>query len=213
MLEIISFILHIDSYLDTFILNFGAFVYSILFSIIFIETGLVIIPFLPGDSLLFAAGAFASRGSLSLFLLLISLSIAAILGDSLNYWFGHSIGRKAFQKNWPFLNYNHLYKTEEFYEKHGGKTIIIARFLPFIRTFAPFVAGIGKMPYPKFLSYNVIGGLLWVFLFVLAGFFFGNIPFIRDNFSWAVIAIIFASVLPMIYHYFLNFAKRISSRR
>ena len=193
-----DFLFHIDKYLNIFIINYGFFVYAITFIVIFVETGLVIMPFLPGDTLLFVAGTFASLGSLNIFILLIILSLAAILGDSINYLIGNKLGRKAFDSEGRFFNKKYLIATEEFYEKHGNKTIIIARFIPVIRTFAPFVAGIGKMKYPRFLAYNIIGGIAWVFIFVLGGYFFGNIPFVKENFGLVVLAIIFISLLPLI---------------
>lgn len=197
--SLISLILHIDKYLNIWIISYGILVYIFLFLIIFIETGLVIMPLLPGDSLLFAAGAFASMGSLNIFLLLFILSLAAILGDSVNYWFGHHFGRSLFKKESAvFFNKKYLAETEKFYHRHGGKTIIIARFIPIIRTFAPFVAGIGAMNYPRFLFFNVIGGICWVSIFVLGGYFFGNIPYVKENFSIVILAIIIISILPIL---------------
>ena len=166
--------------------------------LVFAESGLLVGLFLPGDSLLFAVGAFAAEGSLHLWASYILLSIAAIAGDSVNYWVGNVIGQKAFSINNRFFKHDYLVKTERFYEKHGGKTIIIARFLPIIRTFAPFVAGVGKMHYSTFFFYNVVGGLLWVSLFIGAGYFFGNIPIVKENFETVILAIIFISVLPAI---------------
>ena len=207
--SIIDFILHIDVHLGEYILQYGIVVYGLLFMIIFLETGLVIAPLLPGDSLLFAAGAFAALGSLNLFLLLIIMSIAAILGDSLNYWLGHKLGRRVFTKENSFLfNKEYLTSTEKFYERHGGKTVILARFIPIIRTFAPFVAGMGSMSYMKFLSYNVIGGIAWSFLFILAGFFFGGIPLVKHNFSLVIMGIILISILPLVIKGVLQFIKR-----
>ncbi|GIV96458.1 MAG: membrane protein [Herpetosiphonaceae bacterium] len=197
--EFVDLFLHLDKHLDGIIRQYGLWTYLILFLIIFAETGLVITPFLPGDSLLFAVGAFAARGSFDVMLVFILLSIAAIVGDTVNYWIGYTIGPKIFHKeNVRFLNKKHLDRTHEFYEKHGGKTIIIARFIPIIRTFAPFVAGIGRMTYGRFISYNVIGGLLWISIFVFGGYFFGNIQFVKERFSLVIVAIIVISVMPMI---------------
>ena len=202
-MQIISYLidlfLHLDKYLEGVISAYGVWTYALLFAIIFMETGLVITPFLPGDSLLFAAGALAARGWLNIWVLLIVCSAAAILGDTVNYWIGHFIGPKAFSGDVPFLKKEYMDRTHAFYEKHGGKTIVLARFIPIIRTFAPFVAGVGAMSYGKFISYNVVGGILWVTLFVWLGYFFGNLPFVRDNFSFIVVAIIIISVLPAVY--------------
>jgi len=196
---LIDFFLHLDQHLGELIRNYGLWSYLILFLIIFCETGLVITPFLPGDSLLFAAGTFAARGDLSVWWLFILLTVAAIIGDTVNYWVGHYVGPKVFHKeNVRFLNKKHLERTHEFYEKYGGKTIIIARFIPIIRTFAPFVAGIGSMTYWRFITYNIVGGILWVGICVFAGFFFGNIPIVKNNFSIVIIAIVLISVLPVI---------------
>jgi membrane-associated protein len=196
---LIDLFLHLDQHLGELIRDYGLWTYLILFLIIFCETGLVITPFLPGDSLLFAAGTFAARGDLNVWWLFILLTVAAIIGDTVNYWIGHYVGPKVFYKeNVRFLNKKHLERTHAFYEKYGGKTIIIARFIPIIRTFAPFVAGIGSMTYWRFITYNVVGGILWVGICVFAGFFFGNIEIVQRNFSLVVIAIIFISVLPVI---------------
>ena len=194
--QLINFILHIDKYLSTLIANVGVWTYVILFGIIFLETGFVITPFLPGDSLLFAAGAFAGKGDLNIWVLLISLSIAAILGDTVNYWIGHYIGPRAFSGNIRFLKKDYLDRTHDFFEKHGGKTIILARFIPIIRTFAPFVAGAASMTYGKFITYNVVGGIAWVSIFTLGGYFFGRLPFVQQNFTLVIVAIIIISVLP-----------------
>jgi membrane-associated protein len=195
----IDFFLHLDQYLGTIIQNYGIFTYAIVFIIIFCETGLVVTPFFPGDSLLFAAGAFAAIGSLNVYWLFILLSLAAIIGDTINYWIGRFIGPKIFQKETGlFLNKKYLERTHQFYEKHGGKTIIIARFIPIIRTFAPFVAGIGQMSYWRFISYNIVGGITWPALFIFGGYYFGNIPFIKNNFSLVIIAIIIISILPAV---------------
>lgn len=200
VMSLIDFILHIDTHLAEIISQYGVVTYAILFGIIFIETGLVVTPFLPGDSLLFAAGAFAALGSLNIFVLIILLCTAAILGDTVNYWIGHFFGRKLIANPKIPIKDEHIKETEKFFEKHGGKTIILARFVPIVRTFAPFVAGIGKMHYGNFISFNVIGGIAWVILFTLTGFFFGNIPAVKHNFSVVIMAIILISVLPMVYH-------------
>lgn len=194
----IDIILHLDKHLATIITNFGSLTYLILFLIVLCETGLVITPFLPGDSLLFAAGAFASKKILSLNLLLILFTVAAIIGDTMNYWIGNFIGPKVFSEKVWFLKKEHLDKTQKFYEKYGKKTIFLARFIPIVRTFAPFVAGIGKMHYPVFLFYNVFGAIVWVFFFVLTGYFFGNIPFVQEHFSFFIIGIIILSFIPAI---------------
>ncbi len=200
--NIFSFVLHIDKHLGEIINNYGIASYIILFLIVFAETGLVFVPFLPGDSLLFAAGAFAALGSFNIYGLLFLLLIAAVAGDTVNYWIGHFFGQKIIDNpHIPFINQKHIDETQEFYKKHGGKTIFLARFVPIVRTFAPFVAGVGKMDYKKFLEYNMTGGLVWVFGFTLLGFFFGNIPFVKENFSVVVIAIILLSVLPMVYEF------------
>ncbi len=202
IVTLIEFVLHIDVHLVEIIQAYGVLTYAILFLIIFAETGLVVTPFLPGDSLLFAAGAISALGSLHLSALLVLLYAAAIAGDSANYWIGSLFGQKIVDNpKITFINQEHIDKTEAFYRKHGGKTIILARFVPIVRTFAPFVAGVGKMHYQTFLLFNVIGGLLWVSLFTLAGFFFGNIPAVKENFGLVVIAIVLISVLPMIYEY------------
>lgn len=199
--NLIELFLHIDEYLAEVITQYGAWTYALLFLIVFMETGLVVTPFLPGDSLLFAAGSFAALGVLSPWMLVLLLSIAAILGDTVNYWIGHYIGPKAFSGNVRFLKKEYLEQTHAFYEKHGGKTIILARFVPIVRTFAPFVAGVGAMTYKKFILYNVVGGIIWVNIFVWLGYFFGNLPIVKKNFEIAILAIIFISVLPMIYEF------------
>ncbi|HOI45459.1 MAG TPA: DedA family protein [Candidatus Aminicenantes bacterium] len=195
--NIIDFFLHLDKHLSELILQYKAWTYLILFVVIFCETGLVVTPFLPGDSLLFAAGSFAALGAMKVGWLFVILVIAAVGGDTVNYWIGHYFGPKIFQKeNVRFFKKEYMERTHAFYEKHGGKTIIIARFVPIIRTFAPFVAGIGSMSYAKFISYNVIGGVSWIALFVFGGYFFGNIPLVKKNFSLVILAIIFISLLP-----------------
>lgn len=196
----VDFILHLDVHLGEIIKTYGVLTYGLLFAIIFVETGLVVMPFLPGDSLLFAAGAFAGIGSLNIILLLVLLSAAAIVGDTVNYWIGHFFGEKLIADPRIPIQKEHIDKTHAFFKKYGGKTIILARFVPIVRTFAPFVAGIGKMNYTTFFSYNVFGGLFWVLSVTLAGYFFGNIPFVRDNFSLIVILIVLLSVAPMILH-------------
>ncbi len=197
--QLIDFVMHVDTHLDVMIQQYGLLVYLVLFVIVFCETGLVVTPFLPGDSLLFAVGAFAARGSLTLSATLLVLAAAAVLGDTANYWIGAVVGPAVFHKeNVRFLNKKHLARTHEFYERYGGKTIVIARFVPIVRTFAPFVAGIGKMTYGHFLSYNVIGGLAWVAGFVMAGFWFGNIPVVKRNFTLVIFAIIVLSVMPAV---------------
>jgi len=207
--KLIDVFLHLDQHLNEVIGQYGTWTYLILFLIIFCETGLVITPILPGDSLLFAAGTFAALGSLNVFWVFVLLTIAAIAGDTLNYWIGHWIGPKIFHReNVRFLNKKHLERTHGFYEKYGGKTIIIARFIPIVRTFAPFVAGIGRMSYWKFIAYNVIGGIAWVGICVFAGYFFGNLEIVKNNFSLVIIAILVISVLPMLVEYVRHRASR-----
>jgi membrane-associated protein len=207
--DFIDILLHLDKHLAGIIQQYGVWTYLILFLIIFCETGLVVTPILPGDSLLFATGAFAATGALDLVTILILLTVAAILGDTVNYWIGSYIGPKAFQyEKSRLFKKEYLIRTHEFYEKHGGKTIIIARFMPIIRTFAPFVAGIGKMTYSKFLMYNVSGGILWIGLFVLGGYFFGNIPFVKKNFTLVILAIIILSILPGVIEFIRHKRKK-----
>lgn len=200
--DAVDFFLHIDEHLNAVIKEYGTWTYLILFGIIFLETGLVVTPFLPGDSLLFAAGTFAASGALELWVLVLLLSAAAIIGDSVNYFIGSRVGPRVFRRDdVRFLNRKHLDRTHAFYERHGGKTIIIARFIPIIRTFAPFVAGIGSMTYPRFLAYNVIGGVLWVTIFCVGGYLFGNLEVVKDNFSFIIIAIVLISVMPGVVEY------------
>jgi len=195
--QVLDFILHLDKHLSSLVQTYGLWTYLILFVIIFLETGLVVTPFLPGDSLLFAAGAFAAAKALNVLWLFILLSAAAIIGDTVNYWIGHFVGPKVFhQEKSRLFKKEYLERTHRFYERYGAETIIVARFVPIIRTFAPFVAGIGRMSYWKFISYNVIGGIGWVALFIFGGFFFGNIPFVKRNFSLVIIAIIVISSIP-----------------
>jgi len=197
--SLIDFIIHIDKHLDAIISQYGTWTYLILFLIIFCETGLVVTPFLPGDSLLFAAGAFAARGSLNPYVVFVLLAIAAIVGDTVNYWIGRAIGPRVYERDYRFLKRKHLDRTHEFYEKHGGKAVILARFMPIVRTFVPFIAGVGAMTYGKFVTYNIVGGIVWIGLFVFAGYFFGNIPAVEKNFTLVVMAIIVLSVLPPIF--------------
>ncbi len=198
--QLLDFILHVDHHLDQIIRDYGGWTYLLLFGVIFCETGLVVTPFLPGDSLLFAVGAFAARGSLDLISCLTLLAAAGILGDSVNYWIGGAVGPAVFHRtDSRLLNRKHLERTHAFYEKYGGKTIVIARFVPIVRTFAPFVAGIGCMSYPRFLAYNVIGGLAWVGFFVLGGYYFGNLDIVRRNFSLVLLAIIVLSIMPAVF--------------
>jgi membrane-associated protein len=208
---LIDLFLHLDKHLNEIISQYGTWTYLILFLIVFCETGLVVTPFLPGDSLLFAAGAIAALGSLNVFWLFVLLSTAAIIGDTVNYWIGAWLGPKVFHReNVRFLNKKHLERTHKFYEKYGGKTIIIARFVPIVRTFAPFVAGIGTMSYWRFITYNVVGGILWVAICLFAGYWFGNQPFVKRNFSLVIIAIVLISVMPMVWEFVRH---RINSRK
>jgi len=192
---LIDFVLHIDKYLPGIIGNYGFWTYLILFVIIFCETGFVILPYLPGDSMLFVAGTLAGAGYLNVEILVITLVAAAILGDTVNYWIGHTIGMKVFERKHSFVRTEHLNRTREYFNRYGGITIVIARFIPFIRTFAPFLAGVGEMRYRWFLTYNVIGASLWILAFTLAGFFFGGLPVVRENFSLVVYAIIGISMV------------------
>ena len=198
IIEYFDFILHIDKHLFEIVNNYHTWAYLILVTIIFCETGLVVTPLLPGDSLLFAAGAIAASGSLDISVMIILLFIAAFAGDNTNYFIGKFIGPKVFEKDYKLLKKKYLHKTQDFYDKHGGKTIIIARFMPIIRTFAPFVAGVGTMKYRRFISFSLIGNFLWITGFSLAGFFFGNIPVIKRNFTLVIFAIILISILPPI---------------
>ncbi|MGL4772153.1 MAG: DedA family protein [Clostridium sp.] len=195
----IDIFLHLDKYLGSIINEYGPLTLILLFIILFCETGLVILPFLPGDSLLFASGAFAALGYLNVFELYLVCLVAAVIGDTINYHIGLTLGSKLIGKeNSKLIKKEHIDKTQAFYEKHGGKTIILARFVPIIRTFAPFVAGVGKMEYKKFISYNAVGGFLWVTIGIFAGYFFGNLSFVKDNFSIIIIAIVLISVVPMV---------------
>lgn len=199
--KIIDIFLHLDKNLAIVISQYGTLTYGLLFLIIFMETGFVVTPFLPGDSLLFAAGALSATSSLNVFLVWLLLMSAAILGDTVNYWIGHFIGPKVFEQDSKLLKKEHLLKAQKFYDKYGGHAIILARFVPIIRTFAPFVAGVAKMSYPHFISYNIIGGVAWVSLFTWGGYFFGNLPFVKANFHYVVLAIIVLSITPILYEW------------
>lgn len=212
-MEIFNFLLHLDLYIAQLSQFLGPWVYVVLFLIIFAETGLVVMPFLPGDSLLFIVGTLAGAGYLDIRILLPTLLVAAVVGDSVNYWTGHRAGPKIFSKpNSRLFNPAHLEKTRLFYLKHGGKTIVLARFLPIVRTFAPFVAGIGRMDYRTFLFYNLIGAILWVSGLTLAGYFFGGLPIVKDNFSLATLIIILVSLLPTALEYWRH-RRKSSARR
>lgn len=200
--QFIDVVLHLDRYLGGFVQDYGAWIYLLLFLIVFAETGLVITPILPGDSLLFVAGALAAAGGMDPVWLCVVLITAAILGDTVNYWVGGWIGPRAFHDpNARFLKREYLEHTHRFYERHGGKTVILARFVPIVRTFAPFVAGIGAMSYPRFLAYNVIGAFIWVLSLTLAGYYFGNLAFVKNNLTFVILAIVFLSILPGIIEY------------
>jgi membrane-associated protein len=199
ILTLVDYFLHLDEHLGLLIAEYGSWTYAVLFLIIFAETGFVVTPFLPGDSLIFAAGAFAGLKLLNPWIIFGLLSIAAIVGDTVNYAIGKAIGPRAFSGNVRFLKKEYLDRTHAFYEKHGGKTIILARFIPIIRTFAPFVAGVGAMTYRNFIFYNIAGGLLWVGIFTGLGYFFGNIPAVQENFTYVILAIVFLSVLPPVF--------------
>ena len=196
--QIIDFVLHVDVYLSDIIAQYGAWTLAFLFVIIFIETGVVVMPFLPGDSLIFAAATFAARGALNPWVMFILISIAAVAGDTANYWIGHRVGARAYTGEVKWIKKKYMERTHAFFEKHGGKTIFLARFVPIIRTFAPFVAGVSQMPYGFFLRWNIIGGVTWVATFTLLGYFFGNIPFVQQNFELVIIAIIVISLIPAV---------------
>ena len=206
---LINFVFHMDKYLLSFIQSYGNVVYFFLFLIIFMETGLVLTPFLPGDSLLFIAGTFAATDVLNVYALFFLLVVAAILGDTVNYWMGNYFGEKVFSK---FIKQEHMKRTRLFFHHHGKKTIVFARFIPIIRTFAPFVAGIGKMNYFTFLSYNVIGGIVWVALFVFSGYFFGNIPFVKNNLTFIVFFIILLSLIPVFVEYMKHKRRKLNKK-
>ncbi len=204
ILYLIDFILHLNVHLGEIIRNYGTWTYLILFLIIFCETGLVFTPILPGDSLLFAAGAFAATGVMDVYFLFMILSIAAVAGDTVNYSIGKSFGSRLVR----YIKKEYLDKTHAFYEKHGGKTIIIARFMPIVRTFAPFVAGIGTMSYKRFISFNVVGGILWIFLFLFSGYMIGNIRAVQENFSFITLAIVIISVMPAVIEFIKSRMKK-----
>jgi membrane-associated protein len=205
----IELLTHPDQVITNFVADYGNWVYAFLFSIIFIETGLVIMPFLPGDSLLFLVGAFSSQGIFSLWYSLSLLFIAAVAGDTLNYIIGRKMGPVVFERNYRFIKKEHLLKAQTFYEKHGAKAIILARFVPIVRTFAPFIAGVASMNYSKFISYNIIGGVIWVFGITLLGYFLGEIPYIKNNFEKVVLLIVFVSILPIIIEFLrAKFSKK-----
>lgn len=206
--HIFELIIHLDVHISEIVNHFGALAYLILFGIIFCETGLFMAPFLPGDSLIFVVGALSAAGTMNLWILTVTLVAAAIIGDTVNYHIGKYLGPKIFQKqNVKLLNKKHLERAHRFYERHGGKTVIIARFIPVIRTFAPFVAGMGSMSYGRFILYNIVGGVLWVSVCIFSGFLFGNIPVVKDNFTLVVLAIIFISLLPVFISWLLNNKK------
>lgn len=199
--KLIDFILHIDAHLDAIIRDYGTWTYAILFAIIFVETGLVVMPFLPGDSLLFVAGTFCARPGtgLNVHLMALLLFVAAVLGDTINYWIGAKIGPAAFKRDDSFLlRKKHLERAHAFFEKYGGRAIILARFVPIVRTFVPFVAGIGAMSYPRFIAYNVVGGFVWIYALTYLGYFFGNIAWVQRNFEKVILGIIFVSVIPIV---------------
>ena len=198
IMKIVDFVLHVDIYLSEIITRYGAWTYGLLFFVVFMETGFVVTPFLPGDSLIFAAATFSARGALNPWVLFILMTIAAFIGDTANYWIGHSIGAKAYTGEVKWIKKEYMERTHAFFEKHGGKTIFLARFVPILRTFTPFVAGVSKMPYSYFITWNLVGGATWVATFTLLGYFFGGIPFIQDNFELVIVAIILISLVPAV---------------
>ena len=208
MVDLIELFVHLDTYLNVVIQQYGVWIYCILFVVVFLETGVVVTPFLPGDSLLFAAGALSARGDLAVGGLFLLLFVAAVLGDTVNYSIGHLIGPRAFHGQNRFFKREHLDRTHQFYERHGGKTIVLARFIPIVRTFAPFVAGIGRMSYGRFVTYNVLGGLLWTALFVFGGYYFGNQPLVKRNFTLVILAIIVISLLPLVVEFIQNYRRK-----
>ena len=206
--KLIDVILHLDKYLGVILTTYGLWTYTILFVVIFLETGLVFTPFLPGDSLLFTAGAFAGMGLLNIWILYIVLVLAAVLGDTANYWIGYYLGAKIFHENAKYFKRRHLDETQRYFDKYGSETIILARFIPIVRTFAPFLAGLGKMSYWKFLAYNFLGAIAWVALFVFGGFFFGNLKWVQNNFTIVILIIIVASLIPPVVQYINVKSKR-----
>ena len=208
MAHLIDLFVHLDAYLNIVIQQYGVWIYCILFVVVFLETGVVVTPFLPGDSLLFTAGALAARGDLAVGWLFMLLLLAAVLGDTVNYSIGHIVGPRAFHGQNRFFKREHLDRTHQFYERHGGKTIVLARFIPIMRTFAPFVAGIGRMSYGRFVIYNVLGGLLWTVLFVFGGYYFGNQPVVQQNFSLVILAIIVLSLMPLVIELVQNYRRK-----
>jgi membrane-associated protein len=196
--QIFDFILHVDEYLAEIIARYGVWTLAILSAVIFMETGFVVTPFLPGDSLIFAAGTFAARGALNPWAVFVGLSIAAILGDTVNYWIGHRVGAKAYTGEVRWIKKEHMERTHGFFEKHGGRTIFLARFVPIVRTFTPFVAGVSRMPYGFFIRWNIIGAIVWVGIFTVLGYFFGNIPFVQEHFELVIVAIVIVSLIPAV---------------
>jgi membrane-associated protein len=211
-MQLFDMILHVDKYLGTFIDQYGTLVYAVLFAIIFAETGLVVVPFLPGDTLLFIGGAFAATGAMNVWLLIALLITAAITGNTVNYWIGQALGHKVFTHDYKWLDKDALHKTHVFFEKHGGKTIILCRFVPIVRTFAPFVAGVSEMSFARFQMFNITGALLWVIGLVAGGYFFGNIPFIRDHLNTIVLVGVAAAVVPVMLGGLWKFYKKVTGR-
>lgn len=211
-MQFIDMILHVDKYLGMFIAQYGSMIYLVLFAIVFCETGLVVFPFLPGDTLLFIAGAFCASGSMHAGLLLALLIVAAVTGNSVNYWIGHLIGEKVYTHDYRWLDRQALQRTHGFYEKHGGKTLVLARFVPVVRTFAPFVAGISRMTFAKFQLFNCTGAVLWVGLLVAGGYLFGNIPFIRDHLNAIVLVGVAAAAVPVMLGALWKVAQRLAKR-
>ena len=197
LLAAFDYFLHVDRHLLEFATQYGVWIYALLFLIIFLETGVVVTPFLPGDSLLFAVGALAAAGVIDLVTILSLLTVAAIVGDNTNYFIGRAVGPRVFTEHSKWLKHDHLLRTQRFYEQHGGKTVVLARFVPIVRTFAPFVAGVGRMHYPRFLSFDIGGGILWIWSFGLLGYFFGNTPIIKENFGLAIIGVVLISLVPL----------------